>query len=156
MLVPAGVPAACDANGAPTTARPATDHQRILDIEPHGDTWSHPHAGRALLVDKSAAQSFLILALHSLVGVSFRGPMFVKSQCGIVRAVAVRRAAAQVSGEVVDTIALLTLFCKTGRRTTVDAVRSRFAGMCAMRTQPRVNCARTACQRLLCSNPELP
>jgi hypothetical protein len=84
--------------------------------------------------------------------------MFVKSQYGIVRAVAISRAPAQVSGEVVDTIALLTLFCKTGRRTAVDAVRNRFAGMCAMRTQARVNCARNARdrQRLLSSNPELP
>jgi hypothetical protein len=69
--------------------------------------------------------------------------MLVKSQYGIVRLVAVRRAPAQVSEQAVDAIALLTLFCKTGRRTAVDAVRNRFAGMCAMRTQARVNCART-------------
>src|SRR5918995_7181436 len=141
MLVPAGVPAACDA-GAPSTARPATNHQRILDIEPPGDTRSHPHAGRALLVDKSATQSFLIFTLHSLVGVSLRGPMFDKSQGGVVRPVPVTRAGPQVSRGSAEGIALLTLFCKIGRRTAMDAVPNTFAGMCAMRTQPRVNCAR--------------
>jgi hypothetical protein len=69
--------------------------------------------------------------------------MFGKSRYGIVRAVAVRSARAQVSRGTDDGIALLTLFCKTRRCTAANAVRNRCAGMCATRTAMRVNCARS-------------
>ena len=49
--------------------------------------------------------------------------MFVKSQYGIVRSVAVHPGRAQVSRGSAEGIALLTLFCQTGPRSAANAVR---------------------------------